>query len=413
MPTPLPSPADQQPWSLRQLWPGVYLPAIVVEIGIGAIVPFIPATVVDQGGTLAMAGLLAAMLPIGRIVADVPAGALTHRIGDRRAMLLACLLVAVVMAAAAFAPNLLLLGVLLFLVGAADAVFGLARQSYLTAVTPPMRRARALSTLGGVHRIGLFIGPFAGALVVHDGEPSRAFLLAAVTSVLAWLTVVISRELPGAAEIRAGEESHSLVAVLREHSGVLSRLGVATGAVGLIRGARGVVLPLWGEHLGFSPSTTALIFGLSGAIDMALFYPAGKVMDARGRLWIAIPSMLTMGLALALVPFTSTVMGLGAVALLLGLGNGMGSGVIMTLGADVAPPGARAQFLGAWRLLQDSGNALGPLTLAGGAALGTLAGGIAVTAALSVGAAAALWRFVPRYSVHANRTTRRRAGIGV
>ena len=328
-------------------------------------------------------------------------------------MLLACLLVAVVMAAAAFAPNLLLLGTLLFLVGAADAVFGLARQSYLTAVTPPMRRARALSTLGGVHRIGLFIGPFAGALVVHDGEPSRAFLLAAVTSVLAWLTVVISRELPGAAEIRAGEESHSLVAVLREHSGVLSRLGVATGAVGLIRGARGVVLPLWGEHLGFSPSTTALIFGLSGAIDMALFYPAGKVMDARGRLWIAIPSMLTMGLALALVPFTSTVMGLGAVALLLGLGNGMGSGVIMTLGADVAPPGARAQFLGAWRLLQDSGNALGPLTLAGGAALGTLAGGIAVTAALSVGAAAALWRFVPRYSVHANRTTRRRAGIGV
>ena len=101
MPTPLPSPADQQPWSLRQLWPGVYLPAIVVEIGIGAIVPFIPATVVDQGGTLAMAGLLAAMLPIGRIVADVPAGALTHRIGDRRAMLLACLLVAVVMAFAA------------------------------------------------------------------------------------------------------------------------------------------------------------------------------------------------------------------------------------------------------------------------------------------------------------------------
>lgn len=91
----------------------------------------------------------------------------------------------------------------------------------------------------------------------------------------------------------------------------------------------------------------------------------------------------------------------------------MGSGVVMTLGADVAPPSTRAQLLGAWRLLQDTGSAGGPLVvLSAGAALGSLGGGIGVVAALSLGAAAALWRFVPRYSVHANRTTRRRAGIG-
>ncbi|MES6118820.1 aminomethyltransferase beta-barrel domain-containing protein, partial [Cutibacterium acnes] len=83
---------------------------------------------------------------------------------------LACALAVVSAVVAAAAPSLPLLAVALFLVGGTDAVFGLARQSYVTAVAPPLMRARALSTLGGVHRIGLFLGPFAGALVVRDGE---------------------------------------------------------------------------------------------------------------------------------------------------------------------------------------------------------------------------------------------------
>lgn len=399
-------------WSLRSLWPGVYLPSIVVEIGIGAMIPFVPAVVTSRGGSLALAAVLVALLPVGRILADVPAGALAGRIGDRRAMVLACALAVVSAVVAAAAPSLPLLAVALFLVGGTDAVFGLARQSYVTAVAPPLKRARALSTLGGVHRIGLFLGPFAGALVVRDGDPALVFWLAVVTSVATAALVLVSRELPGAEEVSRAEGHGSVLAVIRSHARMLATLGVAVAGVGLVRGARSTVLPLWGEHLGLAPSTTALIVGAAGAVDMLLFYPAGKVMDARGRLWIAIPSMVTMGLAYALIPLAHTAAALTPVALLLGLGSGMGSGVLMTLGADVAPPSDRASFLGAWRLLHDSGNAAGPLLLSAGAALGSLAGGVLLMVALSGGAGVALWRLVPRYSVHANRTTRRRAGLG-
>src|SRR5690625_2409775 len=144
---------------------------------------------------------------------------------------------------------------------------------------------------------------------------------------------------------------------------------------------------------------------------MLLFYPAGKVMDAFGRLWIGIPAMLTMGLAMVLLPLTTTVASLSWVALLLGLGNGMSSGILMTLGADVAPPGERAQFLGIWRLFQDSGGALGPLAVSAGAALGSLAAGIWFMSSAGILASGALARWVPRWSEHANRTTRRRAGL--
>src|SRR5690606_6369228 len=136
-----------------------------------------------------------------------------------------------------------------------------------------------------------------------------------------------------------------------------------------------------------------------------------KVMDAFGRLWIGIPAMLTMGLAMALLPLTTTVAAFAWVAVLLGLGNGMSSGILMTLGADVAPPGERAQFLGIWRVFQDGGAAAGPLVVSAGAALGSLAAGIWVMAGSGVVAAGALGRWVPRWAAHANRTTRRPAGL--
>ena len=57
-------------------------------------------------------------------------------------------------------------------------------------------------------------------------------------------------------------------------------------------------------------------------------------------------------------------------------GNGFGSGILMTLGADAAPAADRAQFLGGWRLCGEAGNAAAPLVVT------------AVTAVASLSAAA-------------------------
>jgi MFS family permease len=52
------------------------------------------------------------------------------------------------------------------------------------------------------------------------------------------------------------------------------------------------------------------------------------------------------------------------VALLSGLGNGLGTGIIQRLGADFAPEGARAEFLGVWRVVSDLGSTGGPFLIA-------------------------------------------------
>ena len=96
-----------------------------------------------------------------------------------------------------------------------------------------------------------------------------------------------------------------------------------------------------------------------------------------------------------LLPLTTDRITLLLAALLIGFGNGIGSGIVMTLGADFSPPVGRPQFLGIWRLLSDLGTMGGPGLLAVVTALVSLSAGIAATALLGLLGAAVLWRWVP------------------
>ncbi len=407
-PSPAPRPAPA-PAGLRRALVGIYAPTLVFSVGTGAVAPVIALRAVELGADLAVAGLVVALLGVGQIVGDVPAGALAARVGDRRAMLLASGLSVVAFVACALASDLWVLGGAIAVVGAAGSVFGLARQAYLTEVTPVHARARALSTLGGVNRIGAFAGPFLGAGIVHLTDLRGVFWLAVLTTTVAGLVVALVPDVLGEHPDRPARARVPLRVVARDHAHVFATLGLAVIAVGAVRAGRQVVLPLWTEHLGLSPATTSLVFGLSGAVDMLLFYPAGRVMDRRGRLWVAIPSMVVLGLSILALPWTTTLAGVTVVAMVMGVGNGIGSGILMTLGADVAPAAVRAQFLGIWRLFSDAGGAAGPLLVSAGAAVGTLAGGVSAMGVTGLVAAAGLARWVPRWSEHANARTRRAA----
>ncbi|WP_454043452.1 MFS transporter [Cellulosimicrobium sp. Marseille-Q8652] len=402
---------DAPLFPLRSVVLGAFVPTLVLEIGVGAMLPVVAVTATGRGASLTVAGLVTALLPLGKILFDLPAGSLATRLGDRTAMLLAGGLAVVAFSTVALTSALWGLAAGVLALGASSAVFNLARQSYLTEITPPLRRARVLSTLAGVHRIGLFIGPFAGAAVIAATSVRGASWLGAVCALLAVAVVAVvpperdGGDAPGRTG-RATRPRASIAQVARDHRRLFGTLGVAILLVAAVRGARQTVIPLWGEHLGLDAEVTSVIFGISGALDMLLFYPAGKVMDRFGRLWVAVPSMLTMALALALVPVAHTPAALAVVAALLGIGNGMGSGIVMTLGADVAPADVRPTFLSVWRLFQDTGDALGPLVLAAGAALGSLAAGIWAAAALGGASTAALVRWVPRYSALADLTRR-------
>ncbi|MET0864268.1 MAG: MFS transporter [Nakamurella sp.] len=383
--------------TLRQIAPGAFVPPAVFAVGQGAIAPVVVISATDLGASPAMAALVVATAGLGQIAADIPAGSIVHRYGERPTMIGAAALTILALVGCIFAPNLFLFALSIFVTGIGTAVWLLARQAYVTEVVPYRLRARAMSTLGGVFRIGLFIGPFLGGAVVHFTGLWGAYAVHIVAALVAVGLLLATKDLAVDDDVdRASRTRAPVGRVISEQRSVFVTLGVGVLGVSAVRAARQVVLPLWGQHLGLSPSTISIIFGVSGAVDMLLFYPAGKVMDRYGRVWVAVPSMVVLGLSLALVPLTQSVAMLTVVGLVMGVGNGMSSGLVMTLGADLAPPGQRPVFLGVWRMFADAGNGVGPFVIAGITAVATLGAGIAAMGGVGLLGAGWLGYWIPR-----------------
>jgi MFS family permease len=104
------------------------------------------------------------------------------------------------------------------------------------------------------------------------------------------------------------------------------------------------------------------------------------------------------------VPLTHGAVTLACVAMLMGFGNGIGSGIVMTLGADISPSIGRPTFLGIWRELADAGTGIGPVILSAVTAAAGLASGIVVSGTIGFAAAAALWAWTPRHTGTRRRT---------
>jgi MFS family permease len=392
------APAGGAP-SLRSLAPSVFLPAMVYEIGNGAIAPVIALTALAVGASPAQAGFMLAVLGVGQVLGDLPAASLAERIGDRHAMLVAATVAIGGLVACFFARSLVVLGIGLLLIGTANATYYLGRQSYLAEVIPVGMRARAMSTLGGSHRLGLFLGPFIGAAVIGAFGLRAAYVVAMISASTAALALLVIPDVPVPEglppSVRGTIGSRRMFAGNRR---LFFTMGIAIVAVSAVRAARQTVLPLWSQHLGMSAAQTSLVFGIASAVDVAMFYPSGQVMDRFGRLSIALPSMAILGGAMMLLPLTGGTVSLTIVAMVMSFGNGLGSGIMMTLGTDAAPLDGRVRFLSIWRLFSDSGNAAGPVVMSIVATIAGLASGIVAIGSVGLLAAVALGRWVPRYS---------------
>ena len=438
-------PADGTPAGtaavLGRFAPMIYGPTVLFAVGEGAVLPLLPVLAARLGADIAVAGLVASALVVGQLVGNLPAGWAVARIGERLSMAIAIGIALIGVAGVLLAPNVGVLMASVLLIGLCAAVFGLARHSFMTTRVPLAYRARALSLLGGTFRFGMFVGPFiAAALLAIFGAEEAAIWFFGACLVGTALLVLLGPD-PEArlaavesgptrsggvaersADHRAAASAHPIdpedtgeavtgsiptagrIGVFRTmwlHRGVLARLGLAAASLSAVRSARQLVMPLWGLSIGLDASTIALVVGISGAIDFALFYASGQIMDRFGRLWAVLPSMVLMGggfLALSITHDVSdAAMWFATFAMVLSVGNGLSSGILLTLGADVAPKTAPAPFLGSWRTLTDAGGAVTPLLVSGVTAVWSIGGAVALVGVIGLVGAAAFARYVPRF----------------
>jgi MFS family permease len=372
----------------------VFTPSLLFGIAEGGLLPIIPASAQALGASLPTAGIILGLVMIGTLFADIPAARLINVLGERKAMMSAAAVASLGILLASLATALWVLGLGVFILGASVAVFGLARHSYLTEVVPYSHRARALSILGGVFRAGHFIGPLIGAALIILIDLQAVYWNAVVFCALAALILIFIKpdQMPDTpATVPGGTWK-----VAKRESKKLATLGVTSAIIGGLRTARLVGLPLWALSIGLPPATIALYMGIAGALDLALSYSSGQIMDRFGRRWSAIPTLLGLSLTFSLLTLATNETTFLAVALLMSLANGVGSGIILVIGADLAPKGERNEFLASYRLLVDSGVAAAPLVISGMTALLGISIAMFTVSGLGIVGALMAYRYVPR-----------------
>lgn len=347
---------------LRKFFLPVVCPSAIVSIVQQAMLVVLPLYVLEIGGTLAQSAMIIGLKGIGMMIADLPAGLLLARFGDKRVMLGAALASVVALMLLSLFPMMSVLTAAALFLGLAHGSWLVGRISFITDASSIEERGRVMALSAGTIRLGNVIGPLLAGLLIAAQGYQVALGLFALSSLL--VVVFVVRWIPYTKPQE--HDSHSVAALrnaLVDNRKVFLTAGVASFALMLVRSSRALLLPLTGAALMLDETSIGIAISAGAIIDTLLFYPAGNLSDRIGRKPVFIASLVLLGLSISLLPLAEGLWSLILVASLMGVGNGVSAGVIMTMGSDLAPQRNRGGFIGIWRLFADVGVTSGPLII--------------------------------------------------
>ena len=384
---------------IRPLVLAFYLPAMMITLGSGLLVPILPLYASSFEISYGLIGLILAGEGLGTLIADVPTGMLQRRFGNKQVMMMGMGFTTVSVALLFVAQSIWLVLLLRLTAGFGRAMYTVSAHVYITNNVLVGQRGKAISMYGGTYRLGGFVGPAIGGIVASLIGLRFGFLCCGLFSVIGLLCVaVFTRNRKGLEPRSAGNQEHPLhlVSVLQSNYRILASAGTAHVFAQMIRAGRTVVIPIFAaDVLGLGVEQIGLIVSISVAVDFSLFLVAGWLMDHFGRKFAIVPCFAIQAVGMALIPLTASFGGLLFAAIVIGFGNGLGAGSMMTLGSDLSPIESRGEFLGVWRLIGDFGHTGAPLVVGAVADILVLSSAVWVIALSGVAAASIFMLFVP------------------
>ncbi len=405
-----PEPAEPTPpdpaVTLGRLVLPVYLPVIAGTIGVALLIPVLPLYLKDSGLSLTTTSVVLAAVGFGAAIGSLPAGSSIARWGERRVLFGALGTLAISTALLGITTAVVALVALRMAAGAANVGLRLSRQTYIARRMPVDRRGRAMAMIGGSFRLALLVGPLLGGLLADTIGFTATFAAAGTGTALGLLPPLMA----GPHHLRPRTDvddvrQFGVIEGLRTHWRLLLLAGVVPLLVMTVREGRFVVLPLISDDLGLSPTAVGAVITVGTTADLLLFPAAGYVMDRYGRLFAMIPAFGLIAAGLVMLGLADTTGGVVLAGAVIGVGNGLSSGTMLTFGSDLAPADATGPFLAGLAAMQDGGRVAGPLLVG---AIGAGAGLGAASIALAVVLVAAIVWLVAFVGETGDRGARRR-----
>lgn len=389
--------ANGEQFSLTSLVLPFYIPSVLSFLGSGMVIPLLALYARHLGATPAGAAFVVGLFGLGQLLFNIPAGVLITRFGKKPTLVLATILEALFAAVLGFAHTPVFLGVFVFLLGSVHTVYYVTRIVFFRSLVPAGYRGRSLALIGGCNRFGQFIGPIAGGVIAETfGYQYTLWIFSALMVISThFLVRWIPRSKEPVSRIASIGWPGRMMMIVRSNSRTFATAGSAIIVLQIMRTARQVLIPLVGENVGLGVAQVGFIFGLTYLVEFVLFYPAGAMMDRLGRKATAVPCLTLLVVSFSVLPFVSGFATMTIVAVIAGIGNGLGSGINMTLSTDFAPPDNPAEFIGVWRFVVDAGTTGGPFLVGVVAGAMGLAGAAFVVAGVGLVGAVVMGILVP------------------
>ena len=307
--------------------------------------------------------LTTVVLAVG-VLGNIPAGILVERLGRKLSMLLGLIMIGISTIGMGMATHFFQLIVAQLFGGIGMALWMLARHAYMTDVIPIANRGRAIALFGGVNRMGTFAGQFCSIFLgVNLRLPFFIYTgIVALNFVLCLFFIPETRRTINQITDKKVPYLKQLIQISRQHARLLATAGVGQVCVQTLRRGCNIIIPLYADEVvGLTTQQVRSVVMISSAVDMSMFPIAGYMMDRFGRRYATVPGVCLFATGMVLMSFTGTFTWLLLTAIFMKMGNGIASGTMMTLGADLAPREGTGEFLGLWRLTGDFGGSAGPV----------------------------------------------------
>ena len=365
----------------------MYLPVVAGTLGLALLIPVLPLYLKRSGVPLETAAIVLAAVGAGATLGGLPAGALITRFGERAVLVGALLGMSLTSAFLGVSDTALVLVGLRLGTGASNIGLRLSRQTYITRRIDAAARGRSMAMIGGSFRISLFVGPLVGGVLAETIGFTWTFVVAGALSALGLVPALAPDVLvptPARVPVAAAARPPGLFTAINRHRRLLSIAGLVPMLTMAVREGRYVVVPLIGDELGLSVAEVGALVAVGTFADLALFPVAGWVMDRFGRLAAMVPSFSLTAIALIVLGLADSTTPAIAAGVIMGVGNGLSSGSMLTLGSDLAPRDDPAPFLAAIAVIQDVGRIIGPLVVGFVGAAAGLSASAVVLAVLMV-----------------------------
>ena len=383
-------------------WP-VIVPSLLFAIGVGSTVPVLILSALSLGAGGALASAVVSLMGAASLVLTVPVGVLIDKVGDRRAMIFgtgAAVVVTglLVLSLSGSLPDpfaLVMYIVLLMLLAPVQDIWSLARQAVVADKMPAMHMGKAMTALGGTQRVGNLVGPMISAMLLLWFPLWSVYVFSAMCAVLAVVVLCIPALNRGFDAMESTSTATMPTAALADPNEPAPRklqvrwkavllAGIAVTILSIARAAQPTLIQLWGVHIHLHESGISLLVALGAALELVLMFPGGYIKDRLGRTAVLIVCLVVFGGGFLIMSIQPVLVWTIIAVVVMAVGNGLGAGVNMTIGADLSPKVGRAKFLGIWAVFNNSGKLGGPAIVALLLSLASLPLAVVATGVLTI-----------------------------